>query len=357
LLGDFPFVDSASRANALALLLTFVLRPAILGPVPLAIIDKPGPGTGASLLAEAVSTIATGRPAAMMTVPREEDEWRKKITAALLAGATAITIDNVVYSLASVHLAAALTSRTWEDRILGRSELARLPQRATWMATGNNLKLSGDMPRRCYWIRLDAKIARPWERPARTFRHPDLLKWTRRYRGNLIAAVLTLVRAWFAAGRPKGAVPTMGGFEDWTRVVGGVLAFAGMQGFLENRQALYEQLDEEGPAWEAFLNAWYRKYCSRGITVADLTIAMRANGSRLRRFLPSELADALEGAGSFEKRLGKALASRADRIHGDFRLERAGTNPHDKVTRWKVRRLRDVAGFDSSLREEVKEPT
>ena len=51
LIGEFPFADDASRANTLALLLTPVLRPAIEGQVPLALIDKPKRGTGASLIA------------------------------------------------------------------------------------------------------------------------------------------------------------------------------------------------------------------------------------------------------------------------------------------------------------------
>ena len=45
-IGDFPFVDDASRANSLALMLTPILRQAIPGPVPLALIDKPKRGTG-----------------------------------------------------------------------------------------------------------------------------------------------------------------------------------------------------------------------------------------------------------------------------------------------------------------------
>src|SRR6266699_3901595 len=49
-LGEFPYVDDASKANALALLLTPILRPAIAGPVPLALIDAPQAGTGKSLL-------------------------------------------------------------------------------------------------------------------------------------------------------------------------------------------------------------------------------------------------------------------------------------------------------------------
>src|SRR5919112_923450 len=50
--GEFPYEDRASAANTLALMLTPLVRPAISGPVPLALIDKPKAGTGGSLLAE-----------------------------------------------------------------------------------------------------------------------------------------------------------------------------------------------------------------------------------------------------------------------------------------------------------------
>jgi putative DNA primase/helicase len=47
---DFPFADAASRANAWALLLTPILRPAIEEGVPLALLDAPSPGSGKTLL-------------------------------------------------------------------------------------------------------------------------------------------------------------------------------------------------------------------------------------------------------------------------------------------------------------------
>lgn len=49
LLAEFEFVDPASHANALALILTTVLRPAIEGSIPLALIDAPVAGTGKTL--------------------------------------------------------------------------------------------------------------------------------------------------------------------------------------------------------------------------------------------------------------------------------------------------------------------
>ena len=124
------------------------------------------------------------------------------------------------------------------------------------VATGNNLQLGGDLGRRSYRIRLDAGVARPWQRDG--FRHPHLLRHVLRHRGELLAAILTAARGWFAAGCPPADVPRLGGFEEWTRTVGGILAFAEVPGFLENLHELYDQVDEDETAWSAFLAAWHR---------------------------------------------------------------------------------------------------
>jgi hypothetical protein len=143
---DFPFANTASQTNAVAALLTPIVRPLIEGPTPLGLLDTPMPGTGKGLLAECIGIVATGRSAPLMTAPATDDEWRKKITASLLEGATMITIDNLEGKLESAALASVLTSPTWEDRILGFSKNAALPQRASWLATGNNIVLGRDCP-------------------------------------------------------------------------------------------------------------------------------------------------------------------------------------------------------------------
>ncbi len=199
ILVDFPFKDEASRANALALLLSPVVRPMIDGNVPLALLDKPQAGTGASFLAEVVAMIATGRPANMMGAPDTEDEWRKAITSTLLEGSPIIVIDNVVGKLRSSSLTRALTSRTWRDRFLGKSEMVDLPQRSVWSATGNNISIGGDLARRSFWIRMDASMARPWLRSG--FKHDDLLGWIRANRASLLSDLLIMARAWVVAGK------------------------------------------------------------------------------------------------------------------------------------------------------------
>src|SRR5262249_39847120 len=144
-----------------------------------------------------------------------------------------------------------------------------LPQRATWMATGNNLRVGGDIARRCYWIHLDALTARPWQRDG--FRHKDLGQYVLDHRGPLLTAALTLGEAGFAAGCPPASVAKVGGFEAWARTVGGVLAHAGVEGFLGNLDGLYAQVDEEEVAWEMFLKAWRDVYQDQPRTVAQIT--------------------------------------------------------------------------------------
>jgi hypothetical protein len=45
----------------------------------------------------------------LITPPRDDDEWRKQITSALIAGKQVLLIDNVIHRLDSSALAAAWT--------------------------------------------------------------------------------------------------------------------------------------------------------------------------------------------------------------------------------------------------------
>ena len=157
----------------------------------------------------------------------------KKLTALLMSGTTMITIDNVEGTLRSPILSKILTSDYHNRRILGLSKMMLVPQRAIWIANGNNIHLGGDMPRRCYRIRLATKVSEPWK--LEDFTYPDLLKTVQNRRGEIIAALLTLVRGWFAAGQPKPrkSLRKLGTFTQWVEVTGGILAFAGIEGFLE----------------------------------------------------------------------------------------------------------------------------
>jgi CHC2 zinc finger len=332
MIGDFPFADTTSKTNAVAAFLTPIVRPLIDGPTPLGLLDAPMPGTGKSLFAECVGIVATGRSAPLMTAPGTEDEW-KSITASLLEGTTMMTIDNLEGKLESASLASVLTSTTWEDRILGFTKKNALPQRASWLATGNNIMLGRDLPRRCYLIRMDAKNSKPQERTG--WRHPELRKWVAEHRGELIWALLTLVRAWYSSGRPEYVTVRFGGFESWTLTVGNILAHAGYGGFLGNKNDLYLNNDADGGQWEAFFEAWDYAFQDRPVTVADALRELATNCS-LRDAIPDWLADSYHREpGKFRQLLGQGLARQRDTQYGPFRLERAGENRR-KVAQWRM---------------------
>lgn len=179
-MADFPFVDDASRANAIAAPLTAVARELIDGPTPMFAIDAPAQGTGKSLLANGIGTIIIGAQPAVTTETRNEEELRKRITALLRGGVPVVLLDNITKRMESGTLCSLLTAPLWSDRLLSKNEQVDVPVRAVWLATGNNLELSGEMTRRVVWIRLDSRRDRPWERSQ--FRHAQLNAWVARHR-------------------------------------------------------------------------------------------------------------------------------------------------------------------------------
>jgi hypothetical protein len=304
LLVDFPFTGDAEKANAVALLIQPFARRMIDGPTPFMLIEKPAAGTGATLLAEVVALITTGRSVGAMSEGRDEDEWRKRLTAKLRSAPSIIMIDNIRRRLDSAVVASALTATEIEDRVLGTSDNIRLPVQCTWIGTGNNPALSSEMTRRTVRIRLDAKRDRPWLREE--FRHDPLIPWVRKERGAIVAACLTLVRAWAVAGRPTPANrPTLGSYESWSRVMGGILEVAGIDGFLGNLDEFYEASDTEGADIRAFLAAWWEQHGAKPVLAAQLYPLAIADGSSL------DIGD--KGEQSQKIRLGKLLSTFRDR--------------------------------------------
>jgi hypothetical protein len=303
LLGDFPFVSLSEMAHAVALLLLGFVRSMIDGPTPLHLIEKPTPGTGATLMVDSIATILTGSGASVMTEGRDDEEWRKRVTAKLRQVPSILLIDNLRNKLDSSAVAAALTAPFWEDRILGASEMARLPIRCVWIATGNNPEFSNEMARRLVRIRLDAHVERPWQRGS--FRHPDLMTWVRANRARLVAACLTLCQAWIAAGRPRGQ-KSIGSYENWAGTIGGILETAGIEGFLGNLDEMMAASDAEGSAWAALVAGWWYRFGTAEVKAGDLyDIAVTAEP-------PLSLGSGNDK--SQRTRLGKALGRMRDRV-------------------------------------------
>lgn len=353
LLVDFPFASPADRANYLGCLLTPIVRPAIDGCVPLCLIDKPTPGSGATLLSDLVAVVATGRAVEKHAAPHGRnsgEEWGKKLTAILLPGPPLVIFDNVEDTLVSEKLCIALTSMTWGDRILSTSISASIPIRTTWIATANNISIAGDLARRCYRVWIDPKMERPWTRE--NFRHPHLLAWAREHRGEILSALLTIARAWVVAGRPfpQQKVAALGSFEAWTVTINGMLSYAGVEGFLQNLEEVYRVADDSDGQWTTFFSTWFEILGDRPVTIRYLAsriaescgfaAGLNSQNESLFSVLPDEVGWDETRQDSSRKKLGKALKKHVNRIHGYFRLEQGEKDVHANSMTWKVRDLR-----------------
>jgi hypothetical protein len=320
LLVDFPFVRDSDRAHAIAAILLPFLRRMIAGLAPIHLIEAPTQGSGKGLLASLISIVSTGLAAEGRTVPENEDEVRKMITAELVTGRPIILLDNLSEKrvLESPALASVVTVPYWTDRLLGESEMLHLRNNALWLMTGNNPRLSAELSRRCIRLRIDPRIDMPWLRGG--FRHPLITEWAQENRSALVHAALTLIQAWIAAGRPLHET-RLGSFEKWSEVMGGVLKVAGIPGFLGNLNELYEASDSDGQMWREFTATWWEAYRDEPKKVSDLTqfceerdlmLAVRGDGS----------------ARSQQTRLGKALGTKRDRVFNGLTVKRINQGKH-----------------------------
>lgn len=275
LFAEFPFADRPQdEAVTLALLLTLVQR-ASLPLAPLFGVSATAPGSGKGLLVEVCNLIARGRDAAIMPPPGGMDgeaETRKRITALLLQGVSSVLLDNWTSAIGGDSMNALLTSASWSDRILGQSQTVTLPSRVTWTATGNNLTVRGDMVRRTLLAVIHPQCERPEQREFTVKNLPELVL---RKRGDYLAALFTILRAYRLAGEPEKDGPTLGRFEPWSRAVCAPIRWLKWPDPVKSQDRLRAD-DPETLKLAALLSAWRGVFGDDTVTVASLIEAAAA---------------------------------------------------------------------------------
>lgn len=219
-ISTFPFVSEADRSVALSAILTACVRPS-LRTAPMHVYTAPVAGSGKSKLVDVASVIATGTEAGVIAQGNSEEELEKRLTSLLLTG-SAIAIDNVESALGGDCLCQLLTQPTIRGRVLGASRAPQMPTNVFVTATGNNIVLVGDMTRRALLCTLNPGVERP---ELRTFDF-EPVEFAKAHRGKLVAAALTVLRAYHIADRPFQVAP-LGSFEEWSGLVRSALVWLG----------------------------------------------------------------------------------------------------------------------------------
>lgn len=330
---DFPFIAEGDKSAWLSLVLTLVGRHAFGGCAPMFAITATTPGSGKGMLADAACIVAYGRPSPRKPYSPSDDEQRKAITATAIEALPSVLLDNVDCVLGGAALDAALTATVWSDRVLGSSKTTgELSLSTTWMATGNNLRFGADLARRVLPIRLAPSTDKPEERT--DFEHPDLLAWIREHRPQLAIAALTILRAYFVAGRPVQTGGAWGSFENWSATIRGALVWAGFADPLITRETAQSD-DQSGAIVKGLIGGLLEvDETGEGVTAREI-IDLISDPSNVGRFptMREVVAEVATDKGKLnQKKLGYTLRKFRGRIVDSWQI--GGKPNRNGVVAW-----------------------
>jgi hypothetical protein len=319
LFSEFPFQTKLDRSVALSGLLTAQVRGS-LPTAPVYLVRADTPGTGKSYLVDLIAMVATGRLCPVITASKSAEETEKRIGSVLLSGASIVSLDNCTHDLAG-ELLCQLTERpVIKIRILGRSEMPECECRTAVFATGNNIAFKGDMVRRGLVCNLEAVTERP---ELREFQK-DALEHAASNRGSYVAAALTIIRAYIAAGSPR-VCGSFGSYSAWSTMVRSPLVWLGESDPIASMEAVRNE-DPELSDIREFFELWlaYELDLDTPYTtgrIIEIACAPAAPNDFNPRFFQQFLFRVAEDKGAVSaRRLGLWLRRISGRVVAGYRL-------------------------------------
>lgn len=299
-----------------------------LDTVPLGLITANTPGLGKSYLAHAIPLILFGRTASVTTLPEGSnmqnrgDELRKRIISQIEGGETFTLIDNVSRTsgadFSSPELEAFITSSDFSDRQLGsNTKKAGGRHRMQIVVTGNGTSPGEDLADRTLFVKLES--SEPNRRHHFTPTNGDFLEYCRQHRKELLAATLTIVKAWLVAGSPKPHTANgFGSFPDFNRIPIAMIHWTTGIDPLDGRLDDIRESDTKAQSRAALISNWTELLGTEPLTCGQ--ILERIKSPSLGNTYGSEQISAFKEAllelvpGTFRvddlpaaKQLGKAL--------------------------------------------------
>jgi hypothetical protein len=331
-LGDFPWVSDADKANYIGLLVTPILRSYLRTLIPFGVVTSTMPGSGKTILTCGLGMLYGQR---VLTWTHSDEELRKAITSVLADPVGTIIFDNLAEGtvIDSPVLARLITDRTWADRLLSKNTVAAFQNDRVWTATGNNLRLGGDMRTRSVLVGLNPDMPRPEERTG--FAIPNLDQWIlmSANQRKVLWHLLVLVADWTRKGAPRQEGLTMRQFTPWAEAAGGFLRHHGIAGFLGNVETVRD-IDDEEASWAAFFAQWRKLHGDKWLTSNEVRLSADIPPGQVDVWDGSFITDS-RGKTPSPKSLGKLLTGQIDRYRSSYVL-RSEQDKHSKVRTWRV---------------------
>jgi hypothetical protein len=249
---------NVSLSVALAYLLTVVNRAAYRA-VPIFGFNGNVPRVGKGKLVSAGSVIATGERAAVIPASLSAEEFEKRLCTCFITGQPLIVLDNLSEPLYSDTLASGVTEDYYKIRKFGTNDVQfKIPNTFTIAATGNKLAIVRDLAPRT----LMAGIVVLEENPEAVYHSFDPVRLAEQRRGELVVAVLTILKAHILAGRPEVApngeekkLTPFGSFEEWSAGVRAALVWLGEMDPVSS-VASVKATDTEGAMLAELIELW-----------------------------------------------------------------------------------------------------
>ncbi len=321
-LQTFPFQEPADLSVALSLVLCSLVRRSLTS-APLGAISAPVMGSGKTLLADCISILCTGVAAPAMQYPETDEEASKMALAVLAEGDAVVLIDNVERPLDGEWLCAVLTSETYRARMLGRTEMMTVPTSTLFLATGNQLVVQGDLRTRTLLCRIDPQVEKPEQREFKR----DMRAWITRHRPRLVAAGLTLMRAYIVS-EEKATITPWGRFERWSEMIRAPLVWLGCADPCSSLKAL-EDDDPQRIQHMRLMTAW-EKSLGTGPNTARDALTHATEAQTVDRTLYDAICEIApeRGGGVSPRRFAHWLGRYIGRIVEGKQLVKSGKRDH-----------------------------
>ncbi len=328
LLTEFAFKSAQDEAAALATIFNATVRSS-LPTAPGTLATAHSYGGGKSYLLDIFIAFATPSVVSGATFTNDDTEMTKQILATLMEGVPVIKFDEMKSDLLPIKtLLTALTASSIEGRILGVSKIARPSTRALMLFAGNNVSPLSDTTRRVLTVELDPQI----EHPASRLFNNNPLQEIRQNRGLYVSAVLTIIKAWIDAGRPRSQVTPLNGYELWSDYCRQPLLWLGMA---DPCARIFQAMDKDPDRQTLgrLLKAWYEAFKDEPKKIKDVRQYINENNTGNLFEIIHYIAP--EQNGHENKHLGFWLKKRIRRIVSGLRFEKDDT-VECNVDRWKV---------------------
>lgn len=172
---------------------------------------------------------------------KDEEELRKILDTKALSAASYIFFDNVKRKISSGFLEAFLTQPTWGGRTMATQKDFGVDKQTIVYVTSNHVRTSDDIAGRALFVDLFVETT---DVQAREF--PVVIDDTHlmqpSVRHSLLSAMWSMVKHWEAMGRPVGKKKLVS-FEEWSRVIGGIVMAAGFGDPIEPPKLVFGNTD------------------------------------------------------------------------------------------------------------------